>query len=480
MLFVLRFLVKHWDKVVLASLITLYIVTLGTLSVLRHNAFASNFDLSNMDHTIWNTLYGNFFSLRFHDNYVSRLSVHADFILILLTPLYLIWDNVRILLISQSVFLGIGALPTYLLAYRILKDKLISLTIVAIYLLNPQMMWTNIYDFHPVALVVPFFLFAFYFALTKRWIWYWIFVFLAILTKENQSLNIAMMGVVIFFVLRQRAVGAATFVGGVCWFVLMVFVIMPHFSANGVHWALADYEQDLPSLVTNSINPINLFYLFVLDSKSHDYYHLLLKPYSYISLIGFPALVLSIPSLVINVLRDTRSINFHYGTGLIPGLTISAILGLKYISEFLEKLRIKNPRIILYALCFGMVLYALRTNYHYSPLPTTPSCWCLIYRVSEEDLAFENALQNIPKDASVTASLEVRPHVNHRKNVWFVPSATESARFIALIRQNRIVGNYEPKDYENRLIPVLLSSKEHRVAFRSEHFYLFERINQTN
>lgn len=131
---------KFWDKIILSFFISLYAITLSTLSILRHNAFASNFDLSNMDHTVWNTLFGHFFSLRFHDEFVSRLSVHADFILILISPFYLIWNDVRMLLILQSVFLAIGAIPIFLLAQKIIKIKFVSLTLVIVYLLNPAMM----------------------------------------------------------------------------------------------------------------------------------------------------------------------------------------------------------------------------------------------------------------------------------------------------------------------------------------------------
>jgi uncharacterized membrane protein len=433
-----------------------------------------------MDHTVWNSLYGNFFSLRFLDNYVSRLSIHADFILIFLSPLYLIWDDVRMLLISQAFFLGLGGIPTYLLAYKILKNKIISLAIVFVYLLDPVMMWTNIYDFHAVALVVPFFLFAFYFAYIKRWMWYYLFAILVLLTKENQSLNIAMLGVMIFFVFKSRKAGLITFVGGIMWFVLMVYVVMPQFSPNSEHWALYEYEgQAIPDPILHNLNPGNFIATFILDKKSIDYYIIFLKPFGFLPLLGFPWILLGSPSIAINVLRDTRSITLHYGTGIIAPLVIATIFGYSYLSFFLRKIKRIKPYVkyIIYLVCLGMVLSALRANYHYSPLPTTPSCWCYIYHVTQEDKAFEKALQSLPKDASITASLEVRPHVNHRKDVWFVPSATTSAQFIALITKNRIIGNYEPKDYENKLIPILLKSKDHKVRFRSEHFYLFERLH---
>jgi hypothetical protein len=152
---------------------------------------------------------------------------------------------------------------------------------------------------------------------------------------------------------------------------------------------------------------------------------------------------------------------------------------MRYVFHLAQKIKPvkKYTKALLYVVCLMTIAFALRFNYHYSPLPTTPSCWCFIYNVTDEDKAFEKALQSLPPDASITASLEVRPHVNHRKEAYFVPSATNSAQFIALITQNRIIGNYESKNYENKLIPILLSDKNHLVRFRSEHFYLFEKVN---
>ena len=157
---------------------------------------------------------------------------------------------------------------------------------------------------------------------------------------------------------------------------------------------------------------------------------------------------------------------------------IATVFGIKYIIAFVKKVRYISVanNYLLYSACLLLVLIALRVNYHYSPLPTTPSCWCQVYNLTPEDIAFENALQHIPQDASVTASIEVRTHVNHRENVWFVPSATQSAQYIALITQNRIVGNYNPKIYENQLIPILLKNTKYKVDFKSQHFYLFQKL----
>lgn len=479
-----KFLKHHWDKIILGLLISTYIGMLVTISILRHDAFASRFDLSNMDQTLWYTLHGHFFSLRLPDEFTSRFAVHADLILVLLSPMYLIWDDVRMLIASESIFLALGAIPVYLLSLRLLKNKVVSLVLASVYLLNPGMQWTDLYDFHGVSLAIPFILFAFYFAYTKRWLWYGVFAFLAILTKENISLSIAMLGLFVFF-FKNRWIGFATVVIGIAWFFLMVNVVMPHFTPSGTHWALeASAEKGagaLSSIIKRNMDISTFMHTFVLNKESIDYYNLLLKPFGFLPLLGLPWLIISAPEFAINILRGTTSIVFHYDSGTVPGLVLATIFGMCYLQWVVKHIKFtkRYSKIILYGAAGVLLAIALRVNYHYSPLPTTPSCSCYIYNVTQEDRDFERVLQSLPKDAFITASLEVRPHVSHRELAFSVPSATESAQYIALITQNRIISNYEPKEYENKLIPILLSSKKHKLKFRSEHFYLFEKVNYT-
>src|SRR5690554_6146317 len=105
----ISFLKSHWDKILLVFFILTYIVVFSALSVLRHDSFYTRFDLTNMDQTLYYTLNGHFFSFRWHDEILSRFSAHADLILVFLSPLYLIYDDVRILLVSGTVLLGLGA-----------------------------------------------------------------------------------------------------------------------------------------------------------------------------------------------------------------------------------------------------------------------------------------------------------------------------------------------------------------------------------
>jgi len=149
--------------ITLFVLIIIYTVCLSYFSIRRHNAFYSGYDLSNADQTIWNSLNGRLFSLTTDDGQtVSRFTIHADIILVLLAPIYLIWDNVRMLLIAQSFFIALSVIPIYFLASKLIKNRLIALILAARFLVSPILQWANIYDFHAVTLAIPLLFSSFY------------------------------------------------------------------------------------------------------------------------------------------------------------------------------------------------------------------------------------------------------------------------------------------------------------------------------
>src|ERR1035437_3532889 len=149
----INFIKKYKFQILLGLFILIYILYFTAASFLRYdNFFTGRFDLGNMDQTVWNTIHGRIFQITDPNgtNIISRLSFHADFILVLISPLYLIWSNPEMLLLLQTVVLAFGAIFVFLIAKSIIKDKTIALTISAVYLLNPSLQFTNLYDFNPV------------------------------------------------------------------------------------------------------------------------------------------------------------------------------------------------------------------------------------------------------------------------------------------------------------------------------------------
>lgn len=500
---ILKKIINHWDLILVGIFAAVYIAIFSSLSILRHQAFASNFDLANMSQTVWNTLHGRPFALSAAEGTVSRFSIHADLILILLSPLYLIYERSITLLVAQSFFLGIGAFPVYLLSRKILENestrdssdgrpkdkkyvifyKILSLVLVLVYLLNPSMQWTNIYDFHGVALAIPFLLLTFYFAYTRRWKSFWVFVFLSLITKEEISLLIASIGIVLFFVFKEKVRGALAFCIGITWFLLMIFVVMPYFSSNNEVWSVKSLYTPVIQKVSVSDTPAKLadvFRGYFLTPVAFNYYTALLKPFAFVPILGLPWLLLATPEFAVNLLSTNaqmQALTFHYHSGITPFLVIANIFGLKYLFAviFRYPVIVKYKKWVLLLVAFLILYVALRVNYHHSPLPTTPSCWCILYRVTKDDIEFDKVLKQIPEDASVTSSGEIRPHISRREHSYTLPGNIDNVEYVAILDETRIIGDYSPKEFENALLKDPKFLETHDLVTHMGHFYLFKK-----
>ncbi|MCL5409368.1 MAG: DUF2079 domain-containing protein [Patescibacteria group bacterium] len=477
------------DLITLSALMIIYAVVMSVLAILRHNSFASNYDLANMDQTIWNTMHGNVFMMTQGTDLISRLSTHVDLILILLSPLYLLWNDVRFLLVAQSVLLSLGAIPVFLLAKKLLKNSFLGLVIVCLYLLNPGMQWTNLYDFHAVALAIPLLLTTFYFAYQAshdqtNWRWYWLFFILALLTKEEISLFLAMMGLAIAIFYKAWKQGLLSLLIGLVWFPMMIFLVIPHFNPAGQHWAFNQWflptKEDL--IQKNYLGLLDLIKGDAVNSNAAAYYLALLKPFSFLPLLGLPWVLLGLPEVLINITSGyagMQSITLHYDSGVTPALVIGVTFALSYLVWILKKSPLsRHSDYLSVVLGVSLIFIAARVDYHFGPLPISPSCWCYVYRTDQDDYQFENVLQKIPKEASVAASGEVRPHVSHRINSYSLPTYTNQTDYIALIDQNRLIGDSSPHSFEVGLIKQFSQpDSQFMLVTHLGHFYLYKNVN---
>ena len=146
------------------------------------------------------------------DRQQPRFAEHFEPILFPLALLFFLWDDVRILLIAQTVALALGAVPLYWIACDRLGTAFATsdgqrpwvvswaaLAIVAAYLLTPHLQAANIADFHADPFVVTPLFFAFWYALRRQWRWMWLWAIIAMSTKETLPTLTAMLGVYLLY-----------------------------------------------------------------------------------------------------------------------------------------------------------------------------------------------------------------------------------------------------------------------------------------
>jgi uncharacterized membrane protein len=198
---VYRFLKRPY--ILLALLLLLYIGYFSYATLSRYNGFYSGiFDLGNANQIIWNTLHGHFYMLSDptgKGDLVSRLSDHADFLLILIAPLYALFQTPQFLLVLQTIVIAFGAIPVYLFAKEKLSSTYIPLFFAAIFLLMPSVENPNLFDFHAVLLSVTFILYAFYFLYKEKYKIGLLFVLLALICKEEVGFTLSFMALYFFF-----------------------------------------------------------------------------------------------------------------------------------------------------------------------------------------------------------------------------------------------------------------------------------------
>src|SRR5207245_7315 len=88
------------------------------------------------------------------------LAFHFEPMLALLAPIYVLGGDARHLLVLQSAFFALGAIPAYLLGARWSGSPWAGAAVAGAYLLSPLGQWAMLADFHTTALAAPLLLLA--------------------------------------------------------------------------------------------------------------------------------------------------------------------------------------------------------------------------------------------------------------------------------------------------------------------------------
>ncbi len=409
------------NKIILAFFILVYISLFSFLSIRKVYTLQSHyFDLGIMNQVVYNTSQEKFLEMTNQDfgKNISRLAVHFDPILAILSPFYKVHSGFETLLIIQSVVLGLGALAVYLIANKILKDKKIGLIMTVSYLLFFPVERANLFDFHPVTLATTFLLFMIYFSLVKK---YWLmilFVFLALLTKEHTGLVIIFFGMYLFLFSKEKKWSLFLIISGLIFFVISVSYIIPYFRQE-THFALKYFDDfgDSPKNVFIGLikNPLLIAGYFT-KNETWLYLGRLLLQYGIFIIFSPLQLLIALPEIMINILssnNNMRSIYFHYNSLTVPFIILSAIYGIKKIQKSFSKKYMKLFWIIFFGCC-------LTSIYFFNPLPVSylkePYWWGFFD--NKKITIIKNWHETLDKEQAVATTPILAPFFTGRKNYF--------------------------------------------------------------
>ncbi|HEX6489794.1 MAG TPA: DUF2079 domain-containing protein [Gaiellaceae bacterium] len=400
-----------------------YAAAFAALSLLRQRAFSTGrFDLGNMVQAVWSTAHGHPLQVtNLGGEQVSRLAAHVDPILVVFAPLWRIWPDPGLLLVSQAIAIALGALPVYRLARKHTGSERAALGFSLAYLLYPATEWVTLNEFHPVALACPLLLYAIWYLDEHRLGPFAIFAVLAALTKEEVPLVLAGLGIWYALARRRRLTGAAIALLGLAATLVAVRLVIPHFNHGAPPSFYGRYRAvggSATGIVREAFTDPGRLISVGLGHRGVHYLLDLALPLAGLFLLSPLLLLALVPELILNLLSSVdaqSSIQYHYTAAEIAVLFAAAVLGAARLG--------RSARLAAVV----AVLAAAAGNYLLGPLPL----WRFVpggarqqataAQVSAHDRIAAQALRLVPARAPVSATNSLGAHLSARERIYSFP-----------------------------------------------------------
>ncbi len=420
---------KIFQNKFLVVCVCLYIIIVGTVSVLRHYQYQTQaWDLGIFEQTMWNTVNGRIMQNSLEE-IQNHLGVHMSPFLFLLIPLYVFFQIPYFLIIVQTLALALAAIPLYFFTKEKLNNIWLIRAITLSYLLHPSLHSLNLFDFHPVAFFIPFVFSAFYFFEKKNFFWVWIFMLLAASTKEDSAL--ICVSITLFWLLsavlkvenkkiRLRKINKQIkkiinlFIFLLLYFLVSAKFIMPHFGGGLVRLdRYTHLGNGFVEMAKNIITNPLLFFKTIFTMEKMKYVFFLLLPIVFLPLFSVSSIFLVLPGILENILTNYDvqfSGLYQYDAVVLAGLYISSVYGVLFLLQ-----KIKKEKIFIYLILLASVLsFCLSSQLAPKSFPIE------LFKKSAYTESCRKIVKEIPDDKSVAAFTNLVPHLAHRNYIRMV------------------------------------------------------------
>jgi uncharacterized membrane protein len=461
----------------------IYILFFGVMGVLQCRALSvSHIDSVIFERIFWNTLHGRFGMIDTGINYSAE---HVSLTIYLLLPLYVLWPSIEMLSLFQTVAIGIGGIPAYLIAREIIRKRHFAFCFALAYLLSPALHYSNsqIRDtiFDTNALSATLILWSFYGALRKKWWLYFVMGALALWTREDVSVSVFMMGLYIAVIRRDWKPGLGGAAMGIGWLGLCLTVIIPsvradlgqhdhphvfmYFAQMGNEMGMEEGEElGVGHMIKYVLTEPKGMMRRLTSHRDIQFFLDLALPFGLLALLAPEALLMAVPAFALSMLADERwepnvSIMFWYHIVHIPLVFIASVMGaskapvlLKWLQSRSQKLSALKvtPADLNRALGILVVCCSFVMSVMISKWPLTVAFWDSAdfyrhyskYQSPEETQWVPEIQALIPQSESVVATRYLTHRFSHHPDVFRFPARIADVNWVVVNRNDRSFHRY--------------------------------------
>lgn len=400
-----------------AVMLTLFTIIGVLVGYARYRTYIDGFDYSVFTQTIWH--YSQFdapsSSIRDVNNILGD---HFHPLLIVLAPLFWVWNNPLVLIFVQPLLFATSALPLYKLALKHF-GKLRASLIVGAYLLSHGLQFALYFDFHEIALAVPLVAWLIYYIDTQHYRRMLVCAALLCLVKEELVLLVAASGLVLILKKQKYKLGSAVFVGAIAFFGALTHVIMPAFAGKGrfhEYWTYNSYGTGIGDVIKNFFKTpfdfsLKLWHGLFNNSVKIDTLWVTTLTSGFTVFLSWYAL-LAVPDLLLRLLSDSGTFYwnywFHYGAILMPILFFCFI-------DVLRRFQ-KTPK-LTGILCVAIFVFnigiMINKNFPFAQIFNSE-----FYNQNAVVKSGESRVHNIVGgSSSITAPVTITPHFANRETI---------------------------------------------------------------
>jgi uncharacterized membrane protein len=423
-----------------------YVAYFSYYTICFHYSVRSGYDLALENNLLFNVLHGEGFfkSSPLVGPVGTHFGFHATLISYVFAPFYALYQRPEALLFLQSLLLGGASLPLYLLAARSV-ERPIACVIALAYLLYPALHGPNLFEFHYLPLGT-FFLW---------WVWYClesrrdraaaVFVVLTLLTREDVSSWLAIVGAYFLLSGKRPRAGLIVALTGGLYFSVLKFAIMPRFLGHGAESFTYIYKDLIPNgqggfgaaIQTLLGNPA--FTMGTLTLPAKLLYSLqIAAPLAFIPLRKPIAFLFCAPGFVFCLASTdhwpTISITYQYGAYWYTFLFPAIALTLKALEKRPSLPSIKLPATL--ALAFGTVVTSYQFGAVFQQNTSFGGPIPYVFGVNEVGQQRHDAMAEIqrllPPRAKVTCSGFTTPQLSSRPDAYSLTLGVYDAEYFVV------------------------------------------------
>jgi len=428
-----------------AAIWATYGIFFSRLSIVNHHALNTRtIDLGYYDNIFYQSIHGrplgcSLIRAGYHG------SAHFDPILVLLSPLYLLYPRAEMLLVLQAVWLGAGVVPVYLIAENKLGRRAPAVVLAAMYALYPALHGANMYEFHSLSLLSSILLWLIYFLEKGNRRAYYLVLIPALLCREDVALILCFISV---YAILSRRPGAARLGWTTIGVSLLYFVVVKKFFMTSADIFMSGkdslsfayyYEDLIPNkngvagiVISAATNPLFVIKTMVAEAKI-VYLLTLFVPLCFLPFLAKTSRIMLGYGLLFTLLATRTAVfspAFQYSATLIPFAFALTPIALRQMEDSslpvqlgLDGRRLANALLgaalassLLVSWKFGGFLenQAFRGGFSRVARGLTPA-EKQTYAWVDETVAL------IPAGASVGTTNKLGCHVSNRKDAVFYP-----------------------------------------------------------